>query len=368
MNSTRKNPPYARPEYNGPSGLEAEYCAIWERHKGFGINGRQLEHSSGLKLFRAKDRTDDQKAAILRAQPWLWDQLSKDSKNAPSNQASSEPVVLPPFDDAAVLLQTELATPPLLIEGVLHHGLKMAIGGGSKAFKTWCLMSLAHAVATGTTWLEFKCNRARVLFINFEIPRPFYRNRLVTICSSIKTQIEAGWFTIWNLRGFACDILTLEAALFERLKDLQFALIVIDPIYKVLGEMDENLSRDMAKIVNSLERIAHRYNAAVVAGAHFSKGNQAAKDPIDRFGGSKIYEADPDVLLTLTPHKEKDAFVADFILRNLAPINPFGLRWVYPSFIRDETLDVTELKVPRPSGPQAKYGIKHLLECLGTKS
>jgi hypothetical protein len=124
----------------------------------------------------------------------------------------------------------------------------------------------------------------------------------------------------------------------------------------------------MGQVVNALERIASRHNASVVAGAHFSKGNQAAKDPTDRFGGSKIYGADPDVLLTLTPHKEKEAFVADFILRNLPPISSFTLRWVYPRFIRDDALDVTELKVPKPTGPQAKYKVKQLLECIGTKT
>jgi hypothetical protein len=69
-----------------------------------------------------------------------------------------------------------------------------------------------------------------VPFINFEIPRFFYRERLLTISSLIKAQIETGGLTIWNLRGYACDILTLEAALLERLTNLQFALIVIDPI------------------------------------------------------------------------------------------------------------------------------------------
>ena len=362
--NTAKTPSYVRPEYNGPPELEQEYYAIWDQQKSLGFNGKELENISLLELLQAKNRTTEQLAALLKAYP----ALQKRRKAGERAEPSSKQLVLPPFDDAAALLQTKLDPPPLLIEGVLHQGLKIVIGGGSKAFKTWCLMSLGHAVATGSTWLDFNCNKARVLFTNFEIPRFFYRERLLTISSLIKTQIETGWLTIWNLRGYACDILTLEAALLERLTNLQFALIVIDPIYKVLGEMDENLSRDMGQIVNALERIASRHNASVVAGAHFSKGNQAAKDPIDRFGGSKIYGADPDVLLTLTPHKEKEAFVADFILRNLPPISSFTLRWVYPRFIRDDTLDVTELKVPKPTGPQAKYKVKQLLECIGTKT
>jgi AAA domain len=201
-----------------------------------------------------------------------------------------------------------------------------------------------------------------VLFINFEIPRPFYQERRNALCAVQAQQLAPGQLLSWNLRGHACDVLKLEAALFDRLKDIQVSLIVVDPIYKVLGDRDENSATDMAQVVNCLERIALRSTASVVVGAHFSKGNQAAKDPIDRFGGSKIYGADPDVLVTLTAHEEPEAFVADFILRNLPPIPSFGVRWKYPLLVRDEALDVGRLK--QPGGRPAKFSPDDLLEQL----
>ena len=60
---------------------------------------------------------------------------------------------LPPMEDAAELISKPIDLPPDVIEGVLHRGAKMVLGGGSKTFKTWTLVDLAISVATGTAWL-----------------------------------------------------------------------------------------------------------------------------------------------------------------------------------------------------------------------
>ena len=39
--------------------------------------------------------------------------------------------------------------PPQIIEGVLHQGCKMILGGTSKSNKSWCLLDLAVSVASG---------------------------------------------------------------------------------------------------------------------------------------------------------------------------------------------------------------------------
>src|SRR6202012_4947301 len=76
---------------------------------------------------------------------------------------------LPELIDAAAFLATPIDPPPELIAGILHKGSKLVFGGGSKSFKTWCLLDLAISVATNTNWLGFETSEGRVLFINFEI-------------------------------------------------------------------------------------------------------------------------------------------------------------------------------------------------------
>lgn len=49
----------------------------------------------------------------------------------------------------------------------------MLIAGPSKAGKSFALIELAMAIASGTTWLgHFPCERGKVLYVNLEIDEP----------------------------------------------------------------------------------------------------------------------------------------------------------------------------------------------------
>ena len=151
----------------------------------------------------------------------------------------------------------------------------------------------------------------------------------------------------------------------SRVAERKFALLIFDPVYKLLGGMDENKSGDIARLLNELERIAVLTGAAVAFGAHYSKGNQAGKEPMDRIGGSGVFARDPDSILTLTRHEAQDAFTVDPTLRNHSPIEPFVMRWKYPLMERDDALDPKKLKVPIGNGGrQPKYSEDQVLGVL----
>jgi hypothetical protein len=117
-------------------------------------------------------------------------------------------------------------------------------------------------------------------------------------------------------------------------------------------------------MLNQLEKIAVKTDAAVAFGAHYSKGNQALKESIDRIGGSGVFARDPDSILTMTAHEEPDAFTVDATLRNHAPIEPFVVKWAWPLFYRDEQLDPEQLKPARTGGRPEKYSPNLLLDEL----
>jgi hypothetical protein len=50
------------------------------------------------------------------------------------------------FED---FVASEPKAPPQIIEGILHQGCKMVLGGTSKSNKSWCLLDLALSVASG---------------------------------------------------------------------------------------------------------------------------------------------------------------------------------------------------------------------------
>ena len=126
--------------------------------------------------------------------------------------------------------------------------------------------------------------------------------------------------------------------------DWTYVLIIIDPTYKLLFNRDENKAGDIASLMNEFEMVAVRTGAAVAFGAHYSKGNQSAKEPIDRIGGSGVFARDPDSILSFTRHEEPDCFTVEMNLRNHPPQNPFVVRWEFPLFAIDSVLDPNRLK------------------------
>ena len=88
--------------------------------------------------------------------------------------------------------------PPELVEGILHQGSKMYVGGASKSNKTWVLLDLALSVANGVPWLGFITTKAKVLHCNFEIQREFIRKRIEAIKDERNITED---FDLWNLRG-----------------------------------------------------------------------------------------------------------------------------------------------------------------------
>jgi hypothetical protein len=119
---------------------------------------------------------------------------------------------------------------------------------------------------------------------------------------------------------------------------------VFDPPYKLLGARDENASRDMADLMNAVESVAVETGAAVAFGSHYSKGNQAGKDSMDRISGSGVLARDPDSIITMTRHVKDDAFAVEMTLRNFPPQEPFVVRREHPLMIVDRKLDPAKLK------------------------
>ena len=224
--------------------------------------------------------------------------------DVPDTQAESSPpqIELPEIDNAATLLaDNEIFLPPQIIEAILHQGLKAVLGSNSKARKTWILLDVALSVATGLPWWGWHTRKSRVLYINFEIPRAFIRSRIKCLCDR-KGIDDPGNLDVWTLRGHGAALWKLIPALLARIETGKYGLIIIDPIYKGLGGRDENSAGDIAELCNEIERLAVATAAAIFYAAHFSKGNQASKEAIDRIGGSGVWTRDADTIITLTKH------------------------------------------------------------------
>jgi hypothetical protein len=278
------------------------------------------------------------------------DALAVELEDVPEVANETPPDTLPSIVDAAEFLATPGPLPRELVYGVLHQGSKMVFGGGSKTFKTWTLLDLAVAVGVGEPWLSFKTVKGRVLYLNFEIQAEFFRQRLCAVAKEKGVKLIKGQIELWNLRGYATGYNLILPRISARVQDSDYSLIVLDPIYKLYGQTDENSASEVARLLNAIELLAVTSGAAVAFGAHYSKGNQSSKEVIDRISGTGVFARDPDSILNFTRHEEQDAFTVDATLRNFKPLEPFCVRWQYPLMRRDDSLDPVKLKqvVGRP--------------------
>ena len=202
-------------------------------------------------------------------------------------------------------METPPPKPPELIRGILRRGHKMLIAGPSKAGKSFLLIELAIAIAEGSTWLGFSCAQGKVLYVNLEIDPASCIDRFITIYAKLGfSPPHTDNIVIWNLRGHALPLDRLVPILVRRMKDEQFAAVIIDPIYKVITG-DENNASDMGAFCNQFDKICTEMGASAIYCHHHSKGAQGGKKAMDRASGSGVFARDPDAQLDVIELKRR---------------------------------------------------------------
>lgn len=244
--------------------------------------------------------------------------------------------------------------PPELIRGILRRGHKMLIAGPSKAGKSFLLIELAIAIAEGGTWLGFSCTQGKVLYVNLEIDPASCIDRFITIYGRLGyAPPHSENIVIWNLRGHALPLDKLVPILVRRMKDEQFAAVIIDPIYKVITG-DENNASDMGAFCNQFDKICTEMGASAIYCHHHSKGAQGGKKAMDRASGSGVFARDPDAQLDVIELKKplfkevetetedgevveieqfdttRTAWRLEASLREFPPISPVNFYFDYP--------------------------------------
>jgi RecA-family ATPase len=275
---------------------------------------------------------------------------------------------LPPIPNGLAFMLTKFPSQKVLLEGMLSMGERMCIGAPPKANKTYILLDLALAVASGREWIGVKCNQGKVLYVDFEFKPRKLQERLDILSSHLFSAEEAEAifqynFDPWTLKGHATDISTMVDQAIRRARNRNYDLIVIDPIYKCLGHRKENDSSDMNDFFNHVERLQQATDAAVIYAHHFRKlgGDWRRTNPTELLAGSGVVSRDADAILVLAPAPIKGNPVKRYMvhteLRHFAPIEPFAVRQEYPVLVRDDAIYAKESRGP-------KSGKKNILDFL----
>jgi hypothetical protein len=316
------------------------------------LQERWPEEKEGEYAFKLKHRKSDIHVGTLI-------HLAKEHGWTPEQ----DKIILP--EDGAIEIAKPIITPDDVIKGILHRGEKAALGGATKTYKTWNFIDIGVAVATGSVCLDNRETvKGKVLYANFEIPRPFFWKRVQTVCDARQITLESQMFETHHLRGRLRDWLLIE----KQIEPEKYSLIILDPSYKLLllqNEFlrEENSSGVVSTLVDRFEQLAARSGAAILFGSHFSKGDQSRKESIDRISGSGVWIRDADSVITFTELETPDCYAVEMTLRNHPRVKKFAMRWEFPLFVPDISLDPSQLKKSKGAA-EPQYQPEQLLEVL----
>lgn len=234
---------------------------------------------------------------------------------------------------------------PALIHGILRIGETMNIVAPPKIGKSWLAADLACAVAAGSPWLGCPCEQGKVLIIDNELHPESSACRIPKVVEARRypENIVKQNLFIENQRGALQSIYDLNSRL-EELKSYGFKLIIIDAFYRAMPPgTEENDNAKLAEIYNRIDYYAAELNCAFALIHHTSKGNQANKSVTDVGAGAGSQSRAADTHIILRRHEEAGAVVMDAAVRSFPQAAPIVLRWNYPLWDFDFSLDPAAL-------------------------
>ena len=148
-----------------------------------------------------------------------------------------------------------------------------------------------------------------------------------------------------SLRGGLEDVLSL-APWVSRQTPGRWKLVVLDAFYRFMpADSDENDNGTMARVYNRLDAYARHLGCSFVLVHHATKGSQAGKAVTDVGAGAGAQSRATDTHLVLRPHEEDGCVVLDAAVRSWPPVEPRCLRWTFPVWNPDDSLDPEALRV-----------------------
>ncbi|MBR3071264.1 AAA family ATPase [Fibrobacter sp.] len=129
---------------------------------------------------------------------------------------------------------------PCVIENVLRAGEFFLFTAPPKSGKSLALMDMGLSICYGEDWFGNTTNSNDVLFINMELTKSVFLNRLFLLGAKRKLNASTPRFGFLNLRGTALSPIEIAQLIVKRiqgakkLENHDYKVVVIDPISAVL--------------------------------------------------------------------------------------------------------------------------------------
>src|SRR2546425_11013108 len=224
---------------------------------------------------------------------------------------------------AQLLERQSPAPPPCLVEpGLLPAQGILFVGGEPKIGKSLLLAHLALSLAAGSDRLGFPVPTAhRVLVCQFELPIPQFVSRLASMRHVMGSAADQNLFIDTRATG---HLLSASQGLQHFLTAAQAAaaeIIILDPLYST-HDQDENDTRAMAALCQSLLRLREASRAALIVVHHVRKSIGRYEIGSAFRGSSALHAVGDSYLLLTRPSPQLAAIELRFQFRYAASQPP----------------------------------------------
>ena len=234
-----------------------------------------------------------------KGRTWLAQELRRARRKANGLVRHADAWPVPEYGDD--LLADIIPPPRPIVDDLLHEGM-LLLGGKSKRGKSWLMLDLALAVATGSrVWRHFPTGEPQpVLYLALEDGRGRIQRRLRAIQPGIET---AGRLQLLY------DFPLLNDGGIERLRHYietwHYRLVVIDVLARVEPAARGNSEKtyhDIYRMFAPLQELHRQHPFCLVMLTHLRKAD--AEDIFDTLHGSVAYQGAQDTLWVLErpPH------------------------------------------------------------------
>lgn len=217
---------------------------------------------------------------------------------------------------------------PCIIENVLRAGEFFLFTAPPKSGKSLALMDMALSICYGEDWLGNTTNENDVLYINLELTKSVFLNRLFLLGEKRNLQPNTPKFGFLNLRGTALTPLEIAQLIAKRiqgakkLENHNYKVVVIDPISAVLhNPKSSRLSGSPHQILMQMvDSIIALTGCAVVTSTNI--------------GEYPYLESRADSVLSLSPVEGSlNTYQINGSFREFPKTLARECSWIYPRFV-----------------------------------
>jgi hypothetical protein len=224
----------------------------------------------------------------------------------------------------AQLLEQQPAAPPacLVEPGLLPAQGILCVGGEPKVGKSLLVANVALSLAAGTDRIGFPIPAPRrVLVCQFELPVPQFVSRLVTMRRALGTAADQHLLVDTRAAGHLLSAAEGLGHFLAAAKIASAEVIVLDPLYSA-HDQDENDTRAMAALCQSLLRLRDASHAALIVVHHVRKSIGRHEIGSAFRGSSALHAVGDSYLLVTRPSPLLATVELRFQFRYAAPQPP----------------------------------------------